>query len=170
MVADVLATQGAMTPCHGNKLRLYWPFVWGIYRSSNISNMSAILFKPQYVKHVASKWYAIEVSLNEGHCVSNHRWFDCLFNSLSRQQRKHQSPILLALCESNLPVTGRVSSQGPATREPFPCHDVIILKPFKCWPPLSFLPDIHALFPIFVRLALMARFWGNHVNAPVPQA
>ena len=63
-------------------------------------------------------WRSITVTSNERHVVSNHRPFDCLFNSLIGTHIKETlKPALLALCEGNSPVTSEFPAQRASNAE-----------------------------------------------------
>ena len=76
-------------------------------------------------------WFTTWVTSHEGHGVSNHRQLERLFNIVCRQIAKHQSFVLLTLCEGNPPVTGGFLSQMVRNEESTPpppiSRDVIIL-------------------------------------------
>ena len=55
-----------------------------------------------------------------------------LFHHLILHQRKHQSPVLLALCVENPPVTGGFPTQRASNSECYSCHDVIVYRGSSC--------------------------------------
>ena len=80
---------------------------------STISTIAKTIHHHRYICVVC-----ITVTSYEYHGISKHQQLKCFSTaSLSYHQRKHQSSVLLALCEGNPPVTGGFPSQRASNSE-----------------------------------------------------
>ena len=74
-----------------------------------------------------SKWVNITTTSHDCHEVSNHRSFDCLFNSLCRPtSKKHQSPHYWPFMRGGHRWPVNSPHKGSVTRKKLPFDDVIM--------------------------------------------
>ena len=105
-------------------------------------------------------WWSHQIWSHERHGFSNHRQLSRLFNMFRLTTIKHQSHVLLALWEGNLPVAGRFPSQRVRnTQSFFLCHDVSMCYPINTW-------NRHDDVPLF----LININWGNKLLLDYPKS